>query len=92
MTDSILGLGGQRSARTIKMSVTASEPCPSCRRNRVRHQFGILSVIGRRTHYRRSAFCDIYRRWTKRLKRSMRQRHLAGEKLFVGYAGRTVPI
>lgn len=42
--------------------------------------------------YRRSAFCDIYRRWEKRLKRSMRQRHFAGEKLFVDYAGRTVPI
>ena len=42
--------------------------------------------------YRRSAFCDIYRRWEKRLKRSMRQRHFAGEKLFVDYAGRAVPI
>jgi transposase len=42
--------------------------------------------------YRRSAFCLIYRRWEKCLKRSMRQRHFAGEKLFVDYAGRTVPI
>ena len=42
--------------------------------------------------YRRSTFCDIYRRWEKRLKRSMRQRHFAGEKLFVDYAERTVPI
>jgi transposase len=42
--------------------------------------------------YRRSAFCEIYRRWEKRLRRSMRQRHFAGEKLFVDYAGRTVPI
>lgn len=33
--------------------------------------------------YKRSAFCKIYRRWEKRLKRSMRQRHFAGEKLFV---------
>jgi transposase len=44
------------------------------------------------TAYRRSAFCEIYRRWERRLKRSMRQRHFAGEKLFVDYAGRTVPI
>jgi transposase len=44
------------------------------------------------TAYRRSAFCQIYRQWEKRLKRSMRQRHFAGEKLFVDYAGRTVPI
>ena len=42
--------------------------------------------------YQRSAFCQIYRDWAKRLKRSMRQRHFAGEKLFVDYAGRTVPI
>jgi len=42
--------------------------------------------------YRRSAFCQFYRRWQKRLQRSMRQRHFAGEKLFVDYAGRTVPI
>jgi len=42
--------------------------------------------------YRRSAFCQFYRRWQRRLQRSMRQRHFAGEKLFVDYAGRTVPI
>jgi hypothetical protein len=42
--------------------------------------------------YRRNAFCQIYRRWQKRLQRSMRQRHFAGEKIFVDYAGRTVPI
>ena len=35
---------------------------------------------------------QIYRRWEKRLKRSMRQRHFAGEKMFVDYAGSTVPI
>jgi transposase len=42
--------------------------------------------------YQRSAFCQIYREWAKRLKRSMRQHHFAGEKMFVDYAGRTVPI
>lgn len=42
--------------------------------------------------YRYSAFCDAYRRWEGRLKRSMRQRHFAGEKLFVDFAGPTVPI
>lgn len=41
---------------------------------------------------RYSAFCERYRQWAKRLQRSMRQRHYAGEKLFVDYAGRTVPI
>jgi transposase len=42
--------------------------------------------------YRYSAFCTCYRKWARRLKRSMRQRHFAGEKLFVDYAGSTVPI
>jgi CelD/BcsL family acetyltransferase involved in cellulose biosynthesis len=32
--------------------------------------------------YQRSAFCQIYREWAKRLKRSMLQRHFAGEKMF----------
>jgi len=42
--------------------------------------------------YRYSAFCEHYRAWGKRLKRSMRQRHYAGEKLFIDYAGPTVPV
>jgi len=33
-----------------------------------------------------SQFCELYRRWAKRLKPSMRQTHKAGEKLFVDYA------
>ncbi len=33
-----------------------------------------------------------YRAWAQSLKRSMRQTHLAGEKLFVDYAGQTVPL
>lgn len=42
--------------------------------------------------YRYSAFCDKYRAWAKRLKRSMRQLHPGGERLFVDYAGQTVPV
>ena len=42
--------------------------------------------------YGYSAFCEHYGSWVARLKRSMRQRHYAGEKLFVDYAGPTVPI
>jgi len=37
-------------------------------------------------------YCLLYRRWLKKQKRSMRQTHKAGEKLFVDYAGQTVPI
>ena len=42
--------------------------------------------------YRYSAFCEKYRAWAKTLKRSMRQTHPGGERLFVDYAGQTVPV
>ena len=42
--------------------------------------------------YRYSQYCNIYRQWAKKLDISMRQVHKAGEKLFVDYAGQTVPI
>jgi transposase len=42
--------------------------------------------------YRYSAYCEKYRAWAKTLKRSMRQLHPAGERMFVDYAGQTVPL
>jgi len=42
--------------------------------------------------YRYSRFCDLYRAWVGKLRLSMRQVHVAGEKLFVDYAGQTLPI
>ena len=42
--------------------------------------------------YQYSQFCDIYRRWTKTLDLSLRQEYLAGEKLFIDFAGKTIPI
>ena len=39
-----------------------------------------------------SQYCRLYRQWLKKQRRSMRQIHKAGEKLFVDYAGQTVPI
>lgn len=39
-----------------------------------------------------TSFCTHYREWVQTLKRSMRQVHHAGEKLFVDYAGHTIPI
>ena len=41
--------------------------------------------------YRYSQFAQRYRDFAARLRRSMRQVHRAGEKLFVDYAGQTVP-
>lgn len=42
--------------------------------------------------YRLSQFCEYYRRWKNKLAVSLRQTHKAGEKMFVDYAGQTVPI
>lgn len=42
--------------------------------------------------YRYSQFCAHYHRFRDSLKRSMRQVHRAGEKLFIDYSGDTVPI
>lgn len=42
--------------------------------------------------YQYTAFCTRYRAWAGTLKRSMRQIHRAGEKLFADYAGPTVPL
>jgi transposase len=40
--------------------------------------------------YAYSQFCENYRRFARQLKRSMRQVHRAGEKLFIDYAGPTI--
>jgi len=42
--------------------------------------------------YSYSQFCARYMDWHKRLNRSMRQHHRAGEKCFIDYCGPTVPI
>ncbi|MDT8952831.1 IS21 family transposase, partial [Aeromonas caviae] len=42
--------------------------------------------------YSYSQFCDRYKSWCQLQKRSMRQIHKAGEKLFIDYCGPTVPI
>ena len=42
--------------------------------------------------WRYSQFCENYRRYALRLKRSMRQIHRAGEKLFIDFAGPTVQL
>ena len=43
-----------------------------------------------RQTYGYTQFCENYRRFAKQLKRSMRQVHRAGEKLFIDYAGPTI--
>jgi transposase len=42
--------------------------------------------------YRYSRFCELYATWEQRLPVTMRQTHLGGDKLFVDYAGDSVPV
>jgi transposase len=55
----------------------------------------LLWVEYRQVHpdgYGYSQFCEHYREWTQHLQPTMRQVHQAGEKLFVDYAGQTLPV
>ena len=42
--------------------------------------------------YGYSQFCNLYRDWLARQEITLRQEHKAGQKLFVDYAGDTIPI
>jgi transposase len=42
--------------------------------------------------YQYSQFCERYHQWCDKLDVSLRQTHRAGEKLFVDYAGQTIPV
>lgn len=42
--------------------------------------------------YQYSQFCELYRQYARKLDLSMRQIHRAGEKLFVDYCGKTMPV
>jgi transposase len=42
--------------------------------------------------YAYSRFCELYRGWLKKLDWVLRQEHRAGEKMFVDYAGATIPV
>src|ERR1700751_3812425 len=51
--------------------------------------WGEQSRAGAADGFSYSWFCDLYRAWAGRLKPTMRQVHVASEKLFVDFAGRT---
>src|SRR5204863_6787173 len=42
--------------------------------------------------YRYSRFCELFRSWEDKLSATMRQIDVGGDKLFVDYAGDTVPV
>ena len=51
-----------------------------------------VDTHGRERTYRYTQFCQRYHEFRALLKKSMRQLHRAGEKLFADYAGQTLPI
>ncbi|HSW38633.1 MAG TPA: IS21 family transposase [Acidobacteriota bacterium] len=42
--------------------------------------------------YQYSQFCELYRRWVRKIDVVLRQEYRAGEKMFVDHAGQTVPV
>src|SRR5438309_4781887 len=42
--------------------------------------------------YRYSRYCELYQRWRSKLDVVLRQEHKAGEKMFVDWAGATIPV
>lgn len=42
--------------------------------------------------YGYSRFCDLFREFDRRLSPTMRQSHIAGDKVFVDFSGKTLPI
>ncbi len=42
--------------------------------------------------YKYSRFCELYREWSQARNLALRQQHKPGEKVFVDYAGATIPI
>jgi len=75
---------------------TSSKILPDCswiHTELKRHKHMTLNLLWQEYHaqhgvsaLRYSSFCERYRHWLRRLNRCMRQRHYAGEKVFVDYA------
>jgi hypothetical protein len=81
-----------RAARTTRAVVLPD--CAWIQTELKRHKRVTLQLLWDEYHathgmlaLRYSSFCERYRHWVRRLQRSMRQRHYAGEKLFCDCAG-----
>ncbi len=77
---------------------TTEPDFPSIRREFQVHKHLTLQLLWDEYHqqhpdgYRYSRFCSLYRDWLQRQDFVLRQEHRAGEKLFVDYAGDTLPV
>jgi transposase len=93
------GLERRLFARTVKKP-PAQRPMPDwCRVHRELKRKGVTLVLLWQEYkaatpdgLQYSQFCEAYRLWAKRLDLVMRQRHRAGETLFVDSAGQTMPV
>src|SRR5207342_2937910 len=87
-------------ASTALAEIKARRPQPDWRTiHRELRQKGVTLQLlweeHRATHpdgYGYSRFCELYRGWEARLSPTMRQTHVAGERLFVDYAGTTIAV
>jgi hypothetical protein len=92
--------GGRRRPRPTALRPEGHRPsgAPAARPGRDPHGTGRAGVTLELLHleylqqhpdgYRYSAFCVHYRDWVEQQRRSMRQVHKAGDKLFVDYSGK----
>ena len=76
---------------------TALPDCSSLHQE-LRRQSVTLALLGKEYRpvppegYGDSRFCELYQRWARSLDPVLRQHPLPGEKMFVDWAGQTVPI
>jgi hypothetical protein len=90
--------GGSGRRKPSKPRQIVLPDCAAIHTELKRHKHVTLQLLWDEYHathgtqaLRYSAYCERYRHWMRRLQRSMRQLHYAGEKLFVDYAGATEP-
>lgn len=85
------------SASAVRATRRPSPDCPTLHRELKRPgvTLALLWEEYRAVHrdgYGYSRFCEIYRAWSGKLNPTMRQTHVAGEKVFVDYAGTTAEV
>lgn len=61
------------------------------RKGVTRHLLWMEYCEGEDAPYSYSQFCELYQRWTKHLNPVLRMHHKGGEKVFIDYAGLTIP-
>src|SRR4051794_6033424 len=99
MIRAILTSGSMRSLRHKPDRSCATKPGHiSCHRQSSRIGLGSRAVLWEEYRdaypdgYGYSRFCDLFREFERRLSPVMRQHHAAGDKVFVDYSGKKVPI